>query len=129
MNLFNKIRTGIISGGLAGILFLQGCAAYRDGNQRISYCALPFLGYAFKTEEFKEKSNEIESANEILISSKGCDLKQYGEKMKYSGMWRARTQKHSKNLLVSHYDSRGRLIKEQEGLPDDAPKVIMIRID
>ncbi len=128
MSLIDKIKISAISGILASSLFLNGCGVYREKNSRFSYCLIPFVGIAIKIEEY-ENSNKIKNATEILISRKGCDLKYYGENMEYQGLWRARTQKNSSKLLVSHYDSEGKLIKKQEGMPDDAPPIIMFRID
>jgi hypothetical protein len=129
MGLINKLKGVGMGLTVLGILASPGCA-FREGNQRISFAHIPFIGIATTVEEYKPGTNTLRQKIELFATRGGYDMKQYGENGVYKGMCKIRIRGFlgDRTIHTTSYDKDGEEIYHKEGLPTNMPENLRIQI-
>ena len=119
MNLIDKIKKTSARLVLGAALLLPSCAI-REGDNRVSFFAIPFIGVAATVEKYKTGTNDLDEKVEIFATGFGYNMKRYGENGKYLGRYEVRVNNNfgEVNIITKAYNEKGVLIHEGSGLPE-----------
>jgi|GEM_PF-3436450 len=134
MSLVEKIGKKCAGIALACALALPGCAI-RQGNERVSFFAIPFVGIAATMEEFYEGSNNLKKKMEMFATGFGYDIKGYEDtdddgRLEYKGKCEVRIHNNFGEISVKSkvYDADGKIVEECDGIPGSVPSEFRQRI-
>ena len=123
MDLVDRLKDVGMGLAVLGAVALNSGCAFREGNQRVSFFPIPFVGVAVTVEEYEDGANRLKQKMELFATGGGYDMKQYGAGGVYKGVCKIRISNFLGDIKIhtTAYDKEGKKVYDKEGLPDDMP--------